>query len=163
MAAALSGAARIIAVDIVPERLALARELGATDVVDARTQDTVAALRELGHGGVDYAVEATGSSASLDQAIQALAPRGTCAVVSTYPRGATVPLDCNFMIDGRRVVGVSEGDSDPRRFIPRLVRLRELGKLPIDKLIRFYPFEEIERAAADALSGATIKPVLVFD
>jgi aryl-alcohol dehydrogenase len=163
MAAALSGVACIVAVDLVPERLELARELGATDIVDAGAQDAVTALRELSHGGVDYAVEATGSIAALDQAVRALAPCGTCAVLSTYARGAALKLDANFMIDGRRLVGVSEGDSEPQRFIPSLVRLRELGKLPIDKLIRYYPFEEVERAAADAQSGATIKPVLLFD
>ena len=67
------------------------------------------------------------------------------------------------MLDGRRIVGVSEGDSDPQRFLPQLVELYEKGQLPIDRLIRHYPFEDIERAAADARSGATIKPVLVFD
>ena len=108
-------------------------------------------------------VEATGSTAALTTAIQSLAPRGTCAILSTYPRGATIPLDANFMIDGRRVVGVSEGDSDPQRFLPQLVELFEQGRLPVDRLIRHYPFEEIEQAAADARSGATIKPVLVFD
>ena len=163
MAAAILGVGRIVAVDLVPERLELARELGATHVVEATSADPVAALRALGDGGVDYAVEATGSTAALTSAIQSLAPRGTCAILSTYPRGATIPLDANFMIDGRRILGISEGDSDPKRFLPQLVELFEEGRLPVDKLIRHYPFEEIERAAADARSGATIKPVLVFD
>jgi aryl-alcohol dehydrogenase len=163
MAAAIMGVRRIVAVDLVPRRLELAREIGATHVIDAGPGDPVAALRELGDGGVDYAVEATGSTAALTTAIQSLAPRGTCAILSTYPRGATVPLDANFMIDGRRILGVSEGDSDPQRFLPQLVELFSLGRLPVDRLIRHYPFEEIEQAAADARSGVTVKPVLVFD
>ena len=57
------------------------------------------------------------------------------------------------MLDGRRIVGVSEGDSEPERFIPALARLHELGRLPLDRLIRHYPFEEIEQAAADAADG----------
>jgi len=161
MAAALSGVARIVAVDVVSARLELAREIGATDTVDASAGDPVATLRELG-GGVDYVVEATGSTAALSQAIQTLAPRGTCAILSTYPHGAKIPLDVNFMIDGRRIIGVSEGDSEPQRFVPALARLYEQGRLPIDRLIRHYPFEEIEKAAADARAGVTIKPVLVF-
>jgi aryl-alcohol dehydrogenase len=161
MAAALSGAARIVAVDLVVARLELARELGATDTIDASAVDPVAALREL--GGMDYVVEATGSTAALSQAILALAPRGTCAILSTYPHGATIPLDANFMIDGRRVIGISEGDSEPQRFIPALARLYEQGRLPIDRLIRHYPFDEIEKAAADARAGLTIKPVLTFN
>jgi aryl-alcohol dehydrogenase len=163
MAAAILGIGRVIAVDLVPERLELARELGATHTVEAASADPVAALRDLGEGGVDFAVEATGSTAALTSAIQSLAPRGTCAILSTYPRGATIPLDANFMIDGRRILGISEGDSDPRRFLPRLVELFDQGQLPVDKLIRRYPFEDIERAAQDARSGVTIKPVLVFD
>lgn len=162
MAAALSGSSRIVAVDLVPARLELARELGATDTVDAGAGDVVAALREL-CGGLDYIVEATGSTTALSQAILSLAPRGTCAILSTYPHGATIPLDVNFMIDGRRVVGVSEGESDPRRFVPALAALYEQGRLPIDRLIRHYPFEKIEQAAADARAGVTIKPVLTFD
>ena len=67
------------------------------------------------------------------------------------------------MIDGRRILGISEGDSDPRRFLPQLVELFEEGRLPVDRLIRHYAFEDIERAAEDARSGVTIKPVLVFD
>jgi aryl-alcohol dehydrogenase len=163
MAAVILGVGRIVAVDLVPERLELARGLGATHVVEAASADPVAALRELGDGGVDFAVEATGSTAALTTAIQSLAPRGTCAILSTYPRGATIPLDANFMIDGRRILGVSEGDSDPQVFLPQLVDLFDQGRLPVDRLIRHYRFEEIERAAADARSGVTIKPVLLFD
>jgi aryl-alcohol dehydrogenase len=163
MAAALSGAGRIVAVDLIAARLALARELGATDVVDASSADAVAAVRDLCSGGVAYAVEATGSGTALSQAIELLAPRGTCAILSTYRHGTTIPLDVNFMIDGRRVTGVSEGDSEPERFIPALARLHELGRLPIERLIRHYPFEQIEQAAADARNGTAIKPVLLFD
>ena len=161
MAAALTGIRRIVAVDLVRERLDLALELGATDCVDATTSDPAAVFRGRG-SGVDVAIEATGSVKALGSAIDSLAPRGTCAILSTYPRGTTLPLDVNFMIDGRRLVGVSEGDSDPQRFLPRLVDLFLQGSLPVDRLIRHYAFEDIERAAADARSGVTIKPVVVF-
>ena len=93
MAAAVSGAARIVAVDMVAARLELARELGATDVVDAAGGDAAEALMDLTSGhGVDYTIEATGKTAALSQAISVLAPGGTCAVVGTYGVGATVPL-----------------------------------------------------------------------
>jgi aryl-alcohol dehydrogenase len=164
MAAALSGAAQIVAVDVVAARLELARELGATDTIDASQEDPVTALLALSGGpGVDYAIEASGNVAVLSQAMRVLAPRGTCAILGTYGPGVTVPLEADYMLDGRRVIGVSEGDSDPATFIPALVRLHELGKLPLEKLIRHYPFEQIEQAAADARAGKTIKPVLLFD
>jgi aryl-alcohol dehydrogenase len=164
MGAALSGATRIVAVDLVASRLELARDLGATDTVDAGAVDVVGAVRELTGGlGANYTVEATGNITVVDQAIQSLAPLGTCALIGAPPAGSAVPVNVQFMLDGRRLVGVTEGDTEPERFIPALVDLYEQGRLPVDRLIRHYPFEEIERAAADAHSGATIKPVLLFE
>jgi aryl-alcohol dehydrogenase len=163
MGAALTSAARVIVVDIVPSRLELARGMGATDTVDARSVDAAEAIMELTSGrGVDYTVEATGNIDVVGQAIQVLAPLGTCALIGAPPAGATSPLGVQFMLDGRRVVGITEGDSDPEVFIPALVDLYQSGRLPIDRLIRHYAFEDIEKAAADAHDGTTIKPVLLF-
>lgn len=158
MGATLSAAGRIIAVDLVPSRLSLARELGATDTIDARSTDMVQTLMDLTSGqGVNYTIEATGNTRVLGQAIQVLAPLGTCAVIGAPAVGSTVPFDVNFLLNGRRIIGITEGDSEPEHFIPALVRLYELGRLPIDRLIR-----HIEQAAADAHSGSTIKPVLTY-
>lgn len=163
MAAALSGAAKIVAVDLVAARLELARELGATDTIDASSIDAAAAIMELSSGrGADYTIEATGNTTVLSRAVQVLAPRGTCAILGTFGPQATVSLSPGFLLDGRRVIGISEGDSEPQRLIPALARLHSLGKLPIERLIRHYPFEQIEQAAADARDGKTIKPVLLF-
>lgn len=163
MGATLSAAGRIIAIDLVPSRLSLARELGATETIDARSSDTVQALMELTAGqGVNYTIEATGSTRVLSQAIQVLAPLGTCAVIGAPQAGSTVPFDVNFLLNGRRIIGITEGDSQPEHFIPALVRLYELGRLPLDRLIRHYPFEQIEQAAHDAHRGTTIKPVLTY-
>jgi aryl-alcohol dehydrogenase len=63
---------------------------------------------------------------------------------------------------GRTVRGVVQGDSRPREFIPRLVDLFMAGEMPLDRLITGYEFAEINRAAAEAASGATIKPVLML-
>lgn len=163
MAANLSATVRIIAVDLVPSRLSLARELGATDTIDARSTDAVEALMYLTSGkGVNYTIEATGNTRVLNQAIQVLAPLGTCAVIGAPLAGSTVSFDVNYMLNGRRIVGITEGDSDPEHFIPALVRLYELGRLPLDRLIRHYSFEQIEQAAEDAHAGSTIKPVLTY-
>jgi aryl-alcohol dehydrogenase len=64
---------------------------------------------------------------------------------------------------GRSIVSFAEGDSVPQVFLPALARLHEMGKLPLERLIRYYSFEDIEKAAEDAHSGVTIKPVIVFD
>ncbi len=163
MGAALTGASKIVAVDVVPSRLELALELGATHVIDAGSVDVVGALAELCPGGVQYTIECTGVIDVVSQAVQVLAPLGTCALIGAPPAGSVLPIDVQFMLDGRRLVGITEGSSRPESFIPTLVDLYQQGRLPLDKLIRHYPFEDIERAAADASSGATIKPVLVFD
>ncbi len=161
MAAALTPATRIIAVDRVPGRLALAAELGATDTIDTTHQDLGEAIAKLTSGrGVDGVVETTGNAGVLGAAISALASRGTAVIVGAPAFGTQVPVDVNFMIPGRRVVGLTMGDAETQALIPALVELVTAGKMPIDRLITHYAFGEIQQAVEDVLSGATIKPVL---
>ncbi|GAA4712495.1 NAD(P)-dependent alcohol dehydrogenase [Phytohabitans rumicis] len=164
MAAALRGLSRIVAVDVVPARLSLALELGATDAVDARGGDVAAALRELtGGAGVDFAVEASGNLAALSAAVDALALRGTCAVVGAPPFGSTIPLDVNAMLGGKRIVGVTEGDANPPVFVPVLADLVTRGMLKLDRLVERFAFADIEKAADAASRGESLKPVLTFE
>jgi aryl-alcohol dehydrogenase len=163
MASRLTPATEVIVVDRVATRLELARELGATHTVDTTTTDLAEAVAEITGGrGADGLVESTGNTAVAGAAVGTLAARGTAALVGAPPFGSTVPLDVNFMLPGRRVVGVTLGDGETESLIPVLVELVASGRLPIDRLVRHYKFEEIQRAAADMLSGATIKPVLRF-
>ncbi len=164
MGAALSAVSRIVVVDLVASRLQLARELGATDTIDASSTDVLEALQELSGGkGVPYTIECTGILDVVKQAVMALGPMGTCALIGAPPAFAPCEFPVTFMLDGRTITGITEGDSTTETFIPALVKLYEMGKLPLEKLIRHYPFEQIEQAAADAHAGLTIKPVLVYD
>lgn len=164
MAAAATSSGTIVVVDVVPERLELALELGATHVVDARREDVPARLAALNAGsGPDAVVETTGVVAVLEAAMDALAVGGTCAVVGAPPVGSRASFDVQAQLPGRAVVGVTLGDSEPERFIPQLLALHRAGRFPVERLQRHYPFADIDRAAADAASGATIKPVLVVD
>lgn len=163
MAANLTPARKIIAVDRVPARLHLATELGATHVVDATRQDTAEALAELtGGAGVDGAIETTGNPGVLRTAIDALAPCGTAVIVGAPPFGTEVPVDVNMMLPGRHIVGLTLGDSETQTLIPALVDLVMSGRLPLQRLITHYQFADINRAVADMNSGASIKPVLLF-
>lgn len=163
MAAALTPATTIIAVDRVPERLALAGELGATHTVNAAEADLTEAVLELSGGqGADGVVETTGNTAVIRQGVDALAPRGTLAVVGAPPFGTEVSLDANAMIPGRTVVGLTLGDAETRTVIPALVRLVRDGRLPLDRLISHYPFADIDRAVRDMTAGKAVKPVLTF-
>jgi aryl-alcohol dehydrogenase len=162
IAARIVGAAPIIAVDLVPARLELARELGATEVVDARAHDPVAAVLAVTRAGVDYAVEASGAPVALRQAVDALAPGGVCALVGAPDGGTEVAFDVNAVLGaGRTIRGVVEGHSVPTEFIPRLVALWRAGALPLERLVRTFALAEINEAAASALRGEVIKPVLL--
>ena len=153
MAAKIMGAGRIAVLDLHPSRLNLARELGATEV--ASDIESLA-------GTYDHIVDTTGVPALVQKAIPLLAARGTLALVGAYP---PVPMELDLsaiMSMGRRIVGVVEGGIDPQQFIPRLIDHYRAGELPLEKLVRFYPFSAIEEAFAASKSGQVIKPVLTM-
>jgi aryl-alcohol dehydrogenase len=160
MAASDAGVGTIVAVDPVPGRRTLAAELGATATIDPEGDDVVDAIHELTHGGATHALDTTAAGAVINQAIAALAPLGTLALVGIGT--PEVAIDVQSLISGGRTIrGVIEGDAVPQELLPRLLELHAAGRLPIEKLIRTYAFEDIEVAVADAALGATIKPVLV--
>ncbi|MGZ6249492.1 MAG: NAD(P)-dependent alcohol dehydrogenase, partial [Syntrophales bacterium] len=102
--------------------------------------------------GVDYVVETTANQEMHRLAIDVLNPHGTVALLSGES-GTTLP-------EGRRTIGIIQGDAVPQLFIPKLIALYKAGQFPFDRLVRFYDFGEINAAIADAKSGDTIKPVL---
>ncbi|MEU0941669.1 NAD(P)-dependent alcohol dehydrogenase [Streptomyces canus] len=163
MAAALTPATTIVAVDRVGERLTLAMELGATHTVDAAAEDLGEALAAITGGqGADGIVETTGNVAVLRQGVDALGARGTLVVVGAPPFGTEVSLDVNGLLGGKQVVGLTLGDAETQSFIPALVRLVKEGRLPLHRLISTYPFADIDQAVRDMGAGKAIKPVLTF-
>jgi aryl-alcohol dehydrogenase len=164
LAAQLTGATRIVVVDIVPSRLALARELGATDVVDARVDDAVGAIFELtGGAGAEYTLETSGVTRVLRQAVDALAVDGWCGVVGAPPFGSEASFDVPRMLDRNpHIVGINQGASVPRQFIPALIELHLQGRLPFERFVRTFPFADIEQAAQAAMAGEVVKPVLLI-
>lgn len=162
MAAVVAGAATIIAVDVAPSRLELARELGATHVIDASAADVMQELADLVPGGLMYTLETTGRPDVLVQAVDSLMVTGVCGTIGASPMGTTAQINMNNLIFGRTIRGICEGDSVPEIFIPQLIELYKQGRFPFDKMISSYPFADINRACADASALKTIKPVLVF-
>ncbi|HXF92792.1 MAG TPA: NAD(P)-dependent alcohol dehydrogenase [Nitrospiraceae bacterium] len=161
MAARVAGATTIIAADVVPSRLALAKELGATHTVNSRETDPVEAVRKITGGGADFSLESSGRPAVLRQAIDALAIRGTCGIVGAPALGTEASFDVNgVMTAGKRIIGIIEGDSVPDLFIPSLVELHQQGRFPFDKLVKFYDLDQINQAAEDSEKGITIKPIV---
>jgi aryl-alcohol dehydrogenase len=159
MAARLVGAARIVAVDLLPARLALAKELGATDVINANDGDVAKAIRQLVPGGVNFTLNTTSVPDIFTQALDCLAVRGTAGFV-TSPRGEWKPQMFPILAGARKLQGIVGGDAAPQFFIPLLIDYYKQGRLPFDRLIRFYRFEDIATAFQDMQRGDTIKPVL---
>jgi aryl-alcohol dehydrogenase len=161
MAARVAGATTIIAVDITPSRLELALEIGATHVVNSRETDPVAAVRKITGGGADYSLECSGRAEVLRQAIDSLGVLGACGIVGATREGTEASFNVNeVMIPGRRIIGIVQGDVISKIFIPNLIALHKQGRFPFDRLVRFYPFDQINEAIADSESGVTIKPIL---
>jgi len=161
MAARVAGCDPIIAIDLHPNRLALALSLGATHVINAANSHPVTDIRNITGGpGVRASLEAAGSPQALRQAVECLHPLGTCCIVGSSPKGTEVILDMNHLKTGRAVRGCIQGDSIPQQFIPQLVDLHRAGKLPVERLVTFYNFTDINQAIADSIAGKTIKPVL---
>jgi aryl-alcohol dehydrogenase len=160
MAAKVAGCDPIIAVDRLPGRLALAKELGATHALESRGAETLAEIRKITGGGTHFALETSAIPAVFRLAVDGLRGLGTCVLVGSARAGTEVSFEMPWLQGGRTVRGVIQGDSRPREFIPQLVDLFMAGRMPIDRLVTSYEFADINRAAADATSGATIKPVL---
>lgn len=163
MAAKIIKCDPIIVIDVVPERLTLARELGATHTIDATREEAVAAVKRICPDGVRYAIESTGNPNVLRSAFEVLHARGVCGLIGGSKIGTEVSLDMTRLLFGRTVRGILQGDSKPKKFLPQLVKFYKDGLFPIDRLISHYRLAQIEDAVADMKSGRTIKPVLLME
>jgi aryl-alcohol dehydrogenase len=160
LAAVVCGCTTIIAVDIRADRLAMAKQLGATHTVNANEADPVETIRDMTGGGAEFSLECVGNPKVLRQAVDVLPRLGVCGLLGVVPPGTEVALDMDLIMNGRAVKGILGGDAIPDLFIPRLVELYCQGRLPFDRLITFYPFDRINQAVEDMEAGRVIKPVL---
>lgn len=165
MGAVLAGAARIVAVDRVPAKLGLARELGATAGVLATDREaTLAAIREATGGGPDFAFEAIGLPATIEQAIEVLPPGGTAVLVGLTPFGMRASFDVFPFVDGsRRILGSNYGFAVAAVDFPRYAELHLAGKLPIDRLVdRRIGLDGIEDAFDRMRDGEGVRSIVLF-
>jgi aryl-alcohol dehydrogenase len=162
MAARLTGATHIIAVDRLASRLALAAELGATETVDvsAAGTDPVAAVREICGGPADFAMDCAGNVTVLRQAADSVGMRGTVALIGGAPAGASFSLDHMSTLWGKRVVGILGGEGRSDSLINTLITLNAQGRFPYDRLIRKFPLDQVNEALEASHHGDVIKPVL---
>ncbi|GAA1466569.1 NAD(P)-dependent alcohol dehydrogenase [Microbacterium thalassium] len=158
MAAKLAGASDIVAIDVVPERLELALELGATRVV--RGKDPLADEKVVGDGpGMDFALDTTARSAVMETALGTLRIGGELVLVGASADALSVHPT---QLTGKKVGYVLEGAADPHELIPRLIAHWKAGEFPFDRLIETFPFESVNDAEEATHSGRVVKPVLTF-
>ena len=162
MAARVVGCTTIVGVDVKPNRLELARELGATHTINPTEANVVEEIQRITGGGADYSIETTASPEVFRQAVDCLTFLGVCGLIGAAALGTEVTLDMNTILFGRTVRGIIEGDSVPDIFIPRLIELYAQGRFPLDRLIQPYPLDQINQAAEDSEQGGVWKPVLTM-
>lgn len=160
--AAIAGCTPVIAVDVNPDRLELARRMGATQTLDARRPDLAAELQRLCPGGVDFAVEATGRPAVMADALASVRQQGGVAVVvGNAHHGERLELDPRQLNMGKQLRGTWGGDNLPDRDFPRYCRLLAAGVLDLAPMLaRTYPLERINEAVDDLEAGRVARPLI---
>jgi S-(hydroxymethyl)glutathione dehydrogenase/alcohol dehydrogenase len=161
--ARIAGASTIVAVDVIAAKLELAREMGATAVVDASQTEPVDAVRELVPGGVDHAFEALGRPQTIETALALTARGGQAVLIGMAPPNAQVGLDALTMtLEERCVRGSWYGSCVPLRDIPLLVELYRDGRLRLEPLITTCTLDDVNEAFARMRTGDTARSVIVY-
>ena len=162
--AAVAGAARIIAIDMVPSKLEMAKLFGATDGIDASQGDVAKQVKELTKGrGVDHAIEAIGLKQTIEDAFRILAKGGTATVIGVARPDTRIELPALAFLQERRIQGSMMGGVRTTIDIPRYVDLYLDGRLHLDQLIsRRRPLAEINEAFDDMKAGVVVRTVIDF-
>lgn len=165
MGARIQGCKTIILVEPQATRRDLAKEFGATHVIDPKdAPDLAAAVRAILPLGVDYAFDTSGVPAVQQAVMGALASKAVFGIVGITPPGTPMPGEVNnVMTFGHTVKGIIEGDSDPDVFLPELLEHWRKGDLPFDRMIKTFPFSQINEAVIAQHHGDCVKVVLLMD
>ena len=158
MAARIAGCLRIIAVGGNPDSLALAKEIGATHTINRKeVEDIPGTIRDITGAGVEYALDTSGVEFMVKTALASCNYTGKVVVA-----GATqLSLNTGIDLGAKSIIGVSEGHSNPKVFIPQMIDYYMQGRFPVEKLMKFYDFKDLNTAFADSNRGKAIKAVLV--
>ncbi len=160
----VAGAGRIIAVDMLAEKLDLARQFGATDVVDASNGNAVAEVIELTSGGVQHAFEAIGLRATAEDAFAMLRLDGTAYVIGMVPPTERVSVSAVDFLSEKRIQGAMMGSNRFRVDMPRIIDLYLQGRIKLDELVSHrIPLDQINEGFVELKSGQIARNVVVFD
>lgn len=161
----LAGCHPIVAVDVMDSKLAFARQMGATETLNAREVEVIPALRELAGVGPDYVFDSVGSATTIPQALGGVRPGGTAVIAGLHAAKIEVPISAARLIfQNKRLLGSFAGSIRPRTDLPKLVELYRAGRLKLDDLVtKRYSLEELPGAFADMEAGTIARGVIVFD
>ncbi len=159
-----AGARQIVAIDLADDKLAQARELGATQTFNAGAADAVEAIRAATSGGVDFAFEFAGVIRALDLAYRITRRGGTTVTAGLPPPSATLALSAvNLVAEERTLKGSYIGTCIPSRDIPHYVDLYAQGRLPVDKLLSGrLALDDINEGFDRLHDGRAVRQVVVF-
>ena len=162
--AAIAGAGRIIAVDMIGSKLNLAKQFGATDVVNAGDGDPVKQVMDLTGGGVHHSFEAIGLKATTEQAFRMLRRGGTCNVIGMIPVGTMIELHGADFLGEKRIQGSLMGSNRFPIDMPRFVDFYMNGRLKLDDLIaRRIKLDQVNEAFDELKKGELARSVIMFD
>ena len=162
-AAKIAGAGKIIALDPVPEKRAMAEKLGATHSIDALSDTAADQVVEITKGGVHHAIEAVGRTQSAATAVKVLRRGGTATILGMMPLGEKVGLSAMDLLSGKRLQGGFMGSNRFPVDIPRLVDFYMRGLLDLDTIIADrMPLERINDAFDELRRGDTTRSVITF-
>jgi len=163
MAANAAGAAPIIAIDLLDEKLEMAKDFGATHTINSAFQDVGAAVLDITGWGADYAFDAVGAKGTLEAAFTAVHTGGEVVAIGLTDVSATVTVDVFSLLFQKRLTGTFGGSINPQVDIPATVDLFMEGKLPIDRLVsRKYSLDDAVNAFQDMESGRIARGVIVL-
>ncbi|MBK63721.1 MAG: alcohol dehydrogenase [Altererythrobacter sp.] len=163
-AARITGAGKVIAIDPLPEKRALAESLGATHTVDAMADDAVEQVMKITGGGVHHAIEAVGRQASADLAVKILRRGGTATILGMMPLDCKVGLGAMDLLASKKLQGAIMGNNRFPVDLPRLVDFYMRGLLDLDTIIaERIPLEQINEGFEKMKQGTSARSVIVFD
>jgi S-(hydroxymethyl)glutathione dehydrogenase/alcohol dehydrogenase len=160
----LAGCYPIIAVDTLGSKLEFARQMGATEMVNASQTQVVKALRALTGGGPDYVFDTVGSPATIPQALSSVRPAGTAVVAGLHAAKLDVPIPAGALVmQNKSLLGSFAGSLQPQIDLPRLVELYRAGRLQLKEMItKHYGLDDVEEAFADMEAGRIARGAIIF-
>lgn len=163
--ARIAAAGRVIAVDTITSKLQLAKQLGATDLVNARDGDPVEQIMDLtGGNGVAYSFEAVGLKETAEQAFGVIERGGTATIIGMIPEGVKIEITGQDILGERKLQGSSMGSNRFRVDMPNYVEMYLRGQLLLDEMISHHiALDDINEACEALLVGEVARQVIVFD